>query len=164
MRHDLFTTADPALLPLTSDRKVPTVEPLSVSSWVAASAAQKAIRRGDVDLALRATATLLKSDPTKLWRRLAGIVFEDVGLASVDTIRLVMTMMTGKSLRQRYGGEWAVASRLVEQMAAAPKCRASDDLLWASAQYHELNDLRASLAGADLPEHTFPASGTVERS
>lgn len=153
MRHNLFTTADPALQSLTFDREVPTVEPLPVSSWVAMSAMQKGIRRGDVDLALRAASTLLKSDPAKLWRRLAGIVFEDVGLASVETIRLVMAVMTGKNFRQRFGGEWTVASRLVVQMAAAPKCRASDDLLWAIAEYHELNDLRASLAGADLPTH-----------
>ena len=153
MCHDLFTAADPTLQPLASDREVPTAEPLPVSPYVAASAVQKGIRRGDVDLALRAAVTLMQSDPAKLWRRLAGIVFEDVGLASVNTIRLVMTMMAGKSFRQQYGGEWAVASRLVEQMAAAPKCRASDDLLWAIAQYHELDELRASLAGADLSEH-----------
>ena len=153
MHHDLFTTTDPALLPLVSDYELPTVEPLQASKWVCASALQKATRRGDVDLALRAAATLLKSDPAKLWRRLAGIVFEDIGLASVDTIRLVMAATTSKSLREEFGGEWAVASRLVEQMAALPKCRASDDLLWTVSQHHELDELRASLAGADLPEH-----------
>lgn len=153
MHHDLFTATDPALLPLLSEYEVPTVEPLQASTWVCASALQKATRRGDVDLALRAAATLLKSDPAKLWRRLAGIMFEDVGVASVETIRLVMTMMAGKSFRRQFGGEWAVASRLVAQMAAVPKCRASDDLLWTIAQHHELDELRASLAGADLPAH-----------
>lgn len=162
MHFDLFTATDPALQPLASDRKVPTVEPLLTSSWVAMSAMQKGIRRGDVDLALRAAATLLKSDPAKLWRRLCGIVYEDVGLASVDTIRLVMATTTSKSLRGEFGGDWAVAGRLVEQMAISPKDRATDDLLWTVAQHHELDELRASLAGVDLPEH-FPASGTVVR-
>lgn len=151
--HDLFTATDPALQPLLSDYEVPTVEPLHVSKWVAASVVQKGIRRGNVDLALRAAATLLKSDPAKLWRRLAGIVFEDVGLASVDTIRLVMAATRSKSLREEFGGEWAVASRLVEQMAISPKCRSTDDLLWAISQHHELDELRASLAGVDLPEY-----------
>lgn len=151
--HDLFTAADPALQPLASDYEVPTVEPLPVSSYIAASAVQKAIRRGNTDLALRAAATLLKSDPAKLWRRLCGIVFEDVGLASVDTIRLVMAATRSKSLREEFGGEWAVASRLVKQMALSPKDRSSDDLLWTVAQYHELNELRASLASVDLSEH-----------
>ena len=78
---------------------------------------RKGIRRRDVDLALRAAATLLKSGPAKLWRRIVGIVFEDVGLGSVDTIRLVMAATTSKLLREDFGGEWAVASRLVEHMA-----------------------------------------------
>jgi len=153
MHFDLFTTTDPALKPLLSDYEVPTVEPLPVSSWVAMSAMQKGIRRGNVDLALRAAATLLKSDPAKLWRRLCGIVFEDVGLASVDTIRLVVAATRSKSLREEFGGEWAVASRLVEQMAISPKDRGSDDLLWTIAQHHELEELRASLASVDLSEH-----------
>jgi len=152
MRFDLFTT-DPVLLPLASDRTVPTVEPLPVSPWVAMSAMQKGIRRGDVDLATRAAATLLKSDPAKLWRRLGGIVFEDVGVGSLETVRLVTTTATDRTVRQQFGGDWAVASLLVEQMAISPKDRATDDLLWTVAHHHELAELRASLAGADLAEH-----------
>lgn len=151
MRFNLFTT-DPVLLPLASDRTVPTVEPLPVSPWVAMSAMQKGIRRGDVDLATRAAATLLKSDPAKLWRRLVGIVFEDVGLGSLETVRLVIAA-TDRSARQQFGGDWPVAFLLVEQMAISPKDRATDDLLWTVAQHHELEELRASLAGADLTEH-----------
>jgi hypothetical protein len=152
MHFDLFS-ADPALQPLTSDREVPTAEPLPVSPWAAMSALQKAIRRGDVDLALRAAVTLLKADPAKLWRRLSGIVFEDIGLGSVETIRLVMAGTSGKTFRQRFGGEWAVASRLVEQMAAAAKCRAADDLFIAVSHHHELEPVRADLATRDLPQH-----------
>lgn len=152
MHFDLFTT-DPALQPLASDREVPTAEPLPVSSWVAASALQKSVRRGDADLALRAAATLLKSDPAKLWRRLAGIVVEDVGLASVETVRGTIAATADKSFRQQFGGEWAVASFLVEQVAAAPKDRATDDLLWTISHHHELEELRASLASANLAEH-----------
>jgi hypothetical protein len=117
------------------------------------SAMQKGIRRGDVDLALRAAATLLMADPAKLWRRLAGIVFEDVGLASVDTIRLVTAATTSKSLREEFGGEWAVASLLVERMAISPKCRSTDDLFIAVSHHHELEAVRADLAGRDLSQH-----------
>jgi len=153
MRFDPFTATAPAFRVLASNRKVPSVEPLRVSPWVAMSVMQKGIRRGDVDLATRAAATLLRSDPARLWRRLAGIVVEDVGLASVDTIRLVVAATTSKSLREEFGGEWAVASMLVEQMAISPKDRATDDLLWTIAQHHELDELRASLASVDLSEH-----------
>lgn len=152
MRFDLFTT-DPVLLPLASDRRMPTVEPLPVSPWVAMSALQKGIRRSDVDLALRAAATLLKSNPAKLWRRLVGIVFEDVGLGSMDTVRLVIAAATERSARQQFGGDWAVASLLVERMCAAPKCRATDDMFLTISHHHELAELRASLAGIDLAEH-----------
>lgn len=151
MCFDLFTT-NPVLMPLAFDRKVPTVEPFPVSPWVAMSALQKGIRRGDVDLALRATATLLKSDPAKLWRRLVGIVFEDVGLGSLETVRLV-TATIDKSARQQFGGDWAVASLLVEQMAISPKCRATDDLFLAIVHHHELAELRASLTGVELSKH-----------
>jgi hypothetical protein len=64
-----------------------------------------------------------------------------------------MAATAGKSFRQQFGGEWAVASLLVEQMAISPKDRATDDLLWAISQHHELDELRASLAGADLSQH-----------
>jgi hypothetical protein len=153
MRFDLFTAADTALQSLASDHKVPSVEPLRVSQWVAMSAVQKAIRRGDVDLALRAAATLLKADPARLWRRLVGIAFEDIGMGSVETIRLVITATSGKAVRQQFGGEWAVASLLVERMCAAPSCRASDDLFLTLAFHHELEALRDDLAGEDLSEH-----------
>ena len=153
MHFDLFTTISPTLHPLASDRRVPTAEPLHISPWLAMSAMQKGIRRGDVDLALRAAATLLKSDPAKLWRRLTGVAVEDVGFGSVDTIRLVMAATAGKSFRQQFGGEWAVASLLVEQMAISPKCRAADDLFLAVSHHHELEVVRADLATHDLQQH-----------
>lgn len=153
MHYDLFTAAaDPTLQPLASYCKVPSVEPLSASPWVAMSAMQKGIRRGDVDLALRAAATLLKTDPAKLWRRLAGIVFEDVGLGDLDCVRLVMAT-SAKSVRQHQGGDWPVAARVVTRMCEARKCRATDDTFLTVSHYHELDELRASQAGTDLKEH-----------
>lgn len=153
MHHDLFTATDLALQSPASDRKVPTVEPLPVSSWVAMSALQKGIRRGDIDMATRAAATLLKSDPAKLWRRLVGITFEDVGLGSLETVRLVTTTATDRTFRQQFGGDWVVASLLVERLCAVAKCRATDDLFLTISHHHELAELRVSLAGADLTEH-----------
>jgi hypothetical protein len=153
MSFDLFTVADPALQPLAFDQKVSSVEPLPVSSWVAASVVQKAIRRGEVDLATRAAAALLIQEPAKLWRRLAGIVFEDIGLADVSCVRLVMAATAGKSVRQQHGGDHRVAALLVLRMCEAKKCRSADDLFIAVSHHHELTDLRASFAGADVAEH-----------
>lgn len=153
MLHNLPTSPASNLISLASDHKAASIEPLHVSAWVAMSALQKAIRRADVVLAVRAAATLLQSDPARLWRRLAGIVFEDIGLGSVETIQLVMTATSGKKVREAVGGEWHVASLVISRMCAAPKCRASDDLFIALSHNPELAELRADLAAANLFEH-----------
>jgi superfamily II DNA or RNA helicase len=108
---------------------IPEPQPLDVSPWIAQSLLQKAIRRGEAGHALRAAATLLRDAPEKLWKRLAVAVFEDIGLGSLDLIMPVLTATSAKGIRQKFGGDWLVASAVVQRMAAARKCRASDDLL-----------------------------------
>src|ERR1700679_1561001 len=76
--------------------KPPTPQPMDVSPWVAMSTMQKAIRRGREDLALSATTTLLRDAPDKLWRRVGCIAYEDVGVASLDTIGLATASLGGK--------------------------------------------------------------------
>ncbi|TGS82731.1 hypothetical protein EN817_25150 [Mesorhizobium sp. M3A.F.Ca.ET.174.01.1.1] len=159
MFQPLFDATDPTFRALASDHKAPTVEPLPISPWVAMSAMQKGIRRGDVELALSAAMTLLRSDPAKLWRRLAGIAVEDVGLANLDCVALVFAGTLGKTFRQSFGGEWAVASLLVKQACLSRKCRAADDLLIALSHHHELDDLRSTLAREDLSEHLSRIEG-----
>jgi hypothetical protein len=77
----------------------PELRPLPTTPWIAMSALQKAIRRGHEDLAHRAAATLLVDAPDRLWRRLAIIAFEDVGLANIDTVGIVTASLGGKRLR-----------------------------------------------------------------
>src|SRR4051794_17772367 len=85
---------------------------LIASPWVAMSCLQKAIRRGRRELALKAAATLLQQSPGRLWRRLACIAFEDVGLGDLELVALATAAMAGKRTRAPLGGEWAVASFL----------------------------------------------------
>jgi len=120
---------------------IPPITPLDVSRWVAMSLMQKATRRGQEDLALRAGATLFLNDPEKLWRRIGGIAFEDIGLADIDTVGLVTAALAGKRVRATLGGEWAVASYVTSRMAQANKCREADDLLMNA----ELNPAFASV-------------------
>jgi hypothetical protein len=80
-----------------------------------------------------------------LWRRLACIAFEDVGLADIDTVATV-TAVVGKKFREFLGGEWATASFLVSKMADAPKCRAADDLLIAAESHPNFEDARLQFA------------------
>jgi hypothetical protein len=125
---------------------IPEPQPLDVSVWLAMSILQKAIRRGEVGHALRAAATLLRDDPDKLWRRLAVAVFEDIGLGSLDLTAPVLIATSGKGVRKAFGGEWLVASAIVERMAAARKCRAADDLLMSVISHPRYETDRLSLS------------------
>jgi hypothetical protein len=106
---------------------------------------QKAIRRGRTELALQAAATLLQQSPEWLWRRLACIAFEDVGLGDLDLVTQVTAAMTGKRARTTMGGEWTVASFLITRMAAARKCRAADDLLLVAENHPGFESQRLEL-------------------
>lgn len=129
--QEFLRNAQPELAQLMSDRQgtIPEPRPLGVSPWIAQSLLQKSIRRGDTGHALRAAATLLRDEPDKLWKRLAVAMFEDIGLGSLDLIGPVLIGTSAKGVRKVFGGDWAVASALVERMASARKDRASDDLL-----------------------------------
>jgi replication-associated recombination protein RarA len=107
----------------------PRPSPLKMSPWLAMSLMQKAIRRGEGELAQRAAATLLLIAPDRLWRRCGAAAFEEIGVADLETVSLVTAALAGKRYRATIGGEWKAASFIVDQMAKAPKCRASDDLL-----------------------------------
>src|SRR6185295_9840679 len=148
-----------------SERRPPW--PLNISPWIAMSLLQKAIRRGNEDLALHAATTLLENSPERLWRRCGGIAFEDVGLADIETLSLVAAALAGKRPRAQLGGEWTVASCIVSRMARAAKCRAADDLLM-SAQLHpayqRVRDQLASARTQDLLEMVIGPSALWERA
>jgi hypothetical protein len=138
IRHDLQRA-------VARQGKPPTPRPMNASPWVAMSAMQKAIRRGREDLALSAAATLLRDAPDKLWRRLGCIAYEDVGMATLDTVGIATVSLGGKQARAALGGEWAVASCVVAELSRAPKCRAADDLLMACELHPAYADARARL-------------------
>jgi MgsA AAA+ ATPase C terminal len=146
--------------PLSAHTPLP-LAPLPVTVWIAASVMQKAIRRGEEAWALSAAATLLIENPDKLWRRLACIAAEDIGLADICAVGTMVAVMSGKRTRAELGGEWPVASWLVQRLAQARKSRATDDLLMTAqllpsleverGRLSELNNhqLRLILLGTD---------------
>ncbi len=103
--------------------------PIETTPWIAMSLMQKAVRRGNSSTALMAAATLLRDAPERLWRRIGCIAYEDIGVADIKCLGLVTASLTGKVLRNQLGGEWAVASLIVQIMAEATKNRSADDLL-----------------------------------
>jgi hypothetical protein len=74
----------------------PAFQPLPISPWLAMALLQKAVRRGRVDLALQAAATLLLDAPDRLWRRCGCAAFEEIGIADPETVGLVTAALGGK--------------------------------------------------------------------
>jgi hypothetical protein len=62
------------------------VEPLPCDRWLAASALQKAIRRGEALTAQRAARTLYRHDPLSAWRRLLVIAYEDIRIGALGAV------------------------------------------------------------------------------
>ena len=60
----------------------PFPDALNADRYLAMSALQKAIRRGNEPVALRAALSLLRGNARGFWRRLGIIAFEDVGVGS----------------------------------------------------------------------------------
>lgn len=100
----------------------------TISSSVAAALLQKSIRRGRSDLAFSAASKLLHTSPDRLWRRLAVIAVEDVGLGDLDAVYLATVATSHRRRLARGFGEWRLASFIVSRLASGPKCRATDDL------------------------------------
>ena len=145
-KKDVLASFRQELVNPLSAHTPPPLAPLPTTVWIAASVMQKAIRRGEAAWALSAAATLLIENPDKLWRRLACIAVEDVGPADVCAVGGMVGMMSGKRMRATLGGEWPVASWLVQRLAQARKSRATDDLLMTTQLLPSLEGERGRLA------------------
>src|SRR5713226_1160053 len=137
----------------------PNPSPLKISPWLAMSLLQKAIRRGESELAQHAAATLLLIAPDRLWRRCGAATFEEIGVADLQTVSLVTAALTGKRYRSTIGGEWKVASFIVDRMTNALKCRAADDLLLTADSHPLFHRARAELATKTTGELIHIATG-----
>jgi hypothetical protein len=87
-----------------------------------------------------------------LWRRLACIAFEDVGLGDVELVTLATAAMAGKKPRASLGGEGKVASFLITRMANTTKCRAADDLLLLAENHLSFQTERLQLGFSTISE------------
>lgn len=143
---DVFASFRQELVKPLSAHTSPPLAPMPTTVWIAASVMQKAIRRGEAAWALSSAATLLIENPDKLWRRLACIAAEDVGLADICAVGGMVGMMSGKRNRASLGGEWPVASWLVQRLAQTRKSRATDDLLMTAQLLPDLEGERNMLA------------------
>ncbi len=123
--------------------------PASISPWLATALLQKSVRRGRTDLALAAAASLLQAAPNRLWRRLAIIAVEDVGLGDLPAVYLtVVAAAQRKRLAKRYHS-WQLISLIVARLSEAMKCRCTDDLHVVSEDCLGWGDHQTELA--DMP-------------
>lgn len=124
---------------------------LRCNRWIASSALQKAVRRGDITNALRAAFALHREDRPAAWRRLIAIAFEDLGPAAVDVVIETVAVATSPDWRAVRGEEGVLAS-VVCRLAAAPKDRSADYLMWVAAEHPDQGEARAICGGASVSE------------
>ena len=132
--------------------------PLAADRYIALSALQKAIRRGEEELALRAAMNLMIGGPHAIWRRLGIIAFEDIGVANIDAVGWVTVVIGKPDVRQRLGGEWKVADFLIRTLCRSAKCRATDDLVHLIERDPALAEMRDELPGPSLRDRIRAAT------
>ena len=108
------------------------LKPLLCDRWVALSAMQKSIRRGDSLTAQRALRTLYQHDPSSTWRRLLIIACEDVGIGALGAVVMTAARSANAKALREMGRDEAAALATAQMLAEAPKDR-SADLLFANA-------------------------------
>jgi hypothetical protein len=120
----------------------PIPSPLQVDPYVASSLLQKAIRRGDADLAVRAAITLFRLRGAGIWRRFLVIAFEDVGVGSVDALIKSTAACTDPYWRASVGGDERVLCSVARLLAEAPKDRSPDHLIGAAWSHPSFEEVR----------------------
>jgi hypothetical protein len=132
--------------------------------WTATSALQKAIRRGLVGTAQRAAMTLIEHDARALWRRLAVIAVEDVGLGDLAAVAEAVSLAGDARARARHGGERHAILHVCRRLAEAPKDRSTDLLMSVVRHAPDLEPAReisGSAAVAERIEHAMRPDWTL---
>ncbi|MDU8927674.1 hypothetical protein RXV86_09785 [Alisedimentitalea sp. MJ-SS2] len=112
--------------------------------YLAMSLLQKAVRRGELGYAWEAARYLLIERPETLWKRLAVIALEDIGVADMPTVMKILLVCTDVELRHRLGGAEKSAFTCVELLCVSSKDRASDDLYDVLTRDHGVREMKAA--------------------
>ena len=120
----------------------------NIDKWLAASAMQKAIRRGNVTEALLCAQLLVDVDPQRLWRRITVTAMEDVGVGDLDAVVDTIFVARSKTWRDQHGGDLHAASFVVTNLCGAVKNRCTDDLGLVALFHPNYRESRAELACA----------------
>src|ERR1700722_3850904 len=107
-------------------RALHAIDPLRCDRWLALSAMQKSIRRGDGLTAQRAVARLYRNDTSATWRRLLIIACEDIGIAALRAVVMTATRCANAKALREMGKDEAAALATARMLAEAPKDRCAD--------------------------------------
>lgn len=124
---------------------------LKLDPWATSSLLQKAIRRGETELAQNAAASLYRYRGPAIWRRLINIAFEDVGIGNPDLVAEVVWLATNKRARSAIGDDADLILDLVAKLAASPKDRSTDYLFCATVKA-DAGRAQANLSGEPVYE------------
>jgi hypothetical protein len=94
--------------------------------YLLASAVQKAIRRGDLEVARRAAHQLHGLDQQRLWRRLAVTALEDVGIGDMEAAAQVMAIACIPAARRLFGDDLTALNAALAIACGAVKDRSGD--------------------------------------
>ncbi len=118
---------------------------VSGDRWIWASALQKAIRRGDEDIALRIGYTLWLTDRQRFWRRLHITALEDVGVADINA--LIQTLVaTANPYWRKKMGDARTGLYLIRLLCRSVKIRIADSLFIQAERSSVYATLRQELA------------------
>jgi hypothetical protein len=112
----------------------PSQAQLSLDPWSASSLLQKAIRRGEAELARQAARTLYRYRGQAVFRRLCMIAVEDIGIADVSLLQEIARIGSDKALRAVLASDAEIIDDLCSRMAAATKDRSADYLYCAATK------------------------------
>jgi hypothetical protein len=161
MRDSYSGVGNPSVDDGRPDRPVPP-RPLAIDPYVASSLLQKAIRRGDADLAERAAVTLHRHRGRGIWRRFLVIAFEDIGVASTDALIKTTAACTAPAWRAEVeGGDARILRLLARLLADALKDRSPDHLICVAHRHPEFEDARRRVGAMSIArrvDHVADAS------
>jgi len=101
----------------------------NVNKWLLASNLQKAVRRGEPQLAIKTAAALWQVDKNYLLWRYRTILIEDLGLTCLDTLNQGLALCHSKVAKKEPGFIDMLLAN-VSKAAELPKDRSGSDYAW----------------------------------
>jgi len=123
---------------------------LLADAYTASSLLQKAMRRGETELALMAAERLLPKRGKGIWRRLLAIAFEDVGIANVALLARILELAETQLSSRELPANQCLANA-VESLASSSKSRSADHLICSARQSYQAKSAATRAMLSDAP-------------